>query len=182
MGHTSQGDAAWEQVPGFDGDYLRYWDAFYERFQFKPGVNSRPAIREPAPSVTFDLSTVFANGPTDGGAAQRRVDRLNNEVLEAFRAGFPGARIVVLNWHHLTYWLFPDRFHPDNEEEWRVPVFPNGDYYIFLTDDMANGTFGHPWEQTLCVFGQALLDNVEPALTAWLPVSRRDGRNLTTDV
>ncbi|MEU8631730.1 DUF2716 domain-containing protein [Amycolatopsis sp. NPDC048633] len=42
-----------------------------------------------------------------------------------------------------------------------------------LTSDLRLGTFGHPWEETLCVFGE-LLTRVEPALTALLgPPTRR---------
>ncbi|MFB7608823.1 DUF2716 domain-containing protein [Streptomyces gardneri] len=30
---------------------------------------------------------------------------------------------------------------------------PHGDYYLHLTDDLRLGTFGHPWEETLTVWG-----------------------------
>ncbi|MEV0150210.1 MULTISPECIES: DUF2716 domain-containing protein [unclassified Nonomuraea] len=42
----------------------------------------------------------------------------------------------------------------------------------FLSEDMTNGTFGHPWEQTLCIFGSSLLPELAPLLTSWLPVKR----------
>lgn len=53
---------------------------------------------------------------------------------------------------------------------------PDWDYYLHLTEDLRLGTFGHPWEQTLCVFG-ALLGFVEAELTGLLgaPPRRRDG-------
>jgi hypothetical protein len=54
---------------------------------------------------------------------------------------------------------------------WPVPVFPHGDYYIFLEEGMTMGTFGHPWEKTLCVFGQDLIDALTP-MPAWLPIKR----------
>jgi hypothetical protein len=54
-----------------------------------------------------------------------------------------------------------------------VEVFPDGDYYIFLTEDMSVGRFGHPWRQTLCIFGTGLVESLVPKLTAWLPVRRR---------
>lgn len=34
------------------------------------------------------------------------------------------------------------------------------------------GTFGHPWEQTLCVFGEPLVSALAPLLTSWLPIKR----------
>ena len=57
----------------------------------------------------------------------------------------------------------------------RQPVFPDGDYSIFLATDLRLGTFGHPWEETLCVFGQPLLDSGVVEDLA-LPIVRRDGR------
>ncbi|MEU5671031.1 DUF2716 domain-containing protein [Micromonospora sp. NPDC047753] len=39
------------------------------------------------------------------------------------------------------------------------------DYYAFLTEDMTEGTFGHPWEQTLCVFGSHLMPKLVPLLS-----------------
>ncbi|WP_275101361.1 DUF2716 domain-containing protein [Nocardiopsis dassonvillei] len=43
---------------------------------------------------------------------------------------------------------------------------------------MRLGTFGHPWEHTLCVFGRDLLARVEGRLTALLgEPTRGDGRD-----
>jgi hypothetical protein len=44
-----------------------------------------------------------------------------------------------------------------------------------MTPDFAEGTFGHPWEQSLCVVGERLVETLGRWLTAWLPVLRRDG-------
>lgn len=56
-------------------------------------------------------------------------------------------------------------------------LFPNGDYTIHLGRDDAFGIVGHPWEQSLCVFGA-------PAVGAFITrnvetlaiIIRRDGR------
>lgn len=45
--------------------------------------------------------------------------------------------------------------------DWPISVIPDGDHHIFLAEDFSFGTFGHPWEQTICVFGQQLIDAVE---------------------
>ena len=50
--------------------------------------------------------------------------------------------------------MFPDIF-------W---VYPDIDYAICLSADLKTGTFGHPWEQTICVFGSELIKIVEPML------------------
>ena len=42
-------------------------------------------------------------------------------------------------------------------------IFPkvDGDYFIFLAEDFRFGVFGHPWEQTMCIFGQELIEAVK---------------------
>ncbi|MFE1906022.1 DUF2716 domain-containing protein [Streptomyces gardneri] len=51
----------------------------------------------------------------------------------------------------------------------------HGDYYLHLTDDLRLGTYGHPWEKTLTVWGPPLLNTVEAELTELLgePIRRR---------
>ncbi len=56
----------------------------------------------------------------------------------------------------ITYRNMP--FEAADPNAWSIPVLPDGDYYIFLSPDFRFGTFGHPWEETICVFGQELLD------------------------
>lgn len=61
--------------------------------------------------------------------------------------------MYALDWQHKCY-----QFDPHTEYWPPFPVFPEGEYYIFLSEDLNQGTFGHPWEQTICVFGHNLLD------------------------
>jgi len=79
-------------------------------------------------------------------AALRRVTSIDDSV-------------VVLNWQHQAYRCRPHRVRgaepPD--ETWPTEFYPSGDYYIWLADDFRYGTFGHPWEPSLCVFGEELL-------------------------
>ena len=96
-------------------------------------------------------------------------------TLRAFVWTLPHAELVVLDWQHPAY-----RFRPAHQAltwraEWRVPVYPDGDYYAFLTQDFTEGTFGHPWEKTLCVIGERLGASLGRSLETWLPVKRRDG-------
>jgi hypothetical protein len=58
--------------------------------------------------------------------------------------------------------------------QWPVEVYPNGDYYVFLNEDMTAGTFGHPWGPTLCVFGE-LAPVLAPMLAAWRRIEPRLG-------
>lgn len=70
---------------------------------------------------------------------------------------------------------------PARQPRWPGIAYPDGDYYLYLTADLRLGTFGHPWEDSLCVFGDELLTEVEEDLTALLgTVMRRAGRNIGT--
>ncbi|WP_417554098.1 DUF2716 domain-containing protein [Microbispora sp. NBC_01189] len=45
-------------------------------------------------------------------------------------------------------------------------------YSAFLQEDMTTGIFGHPWEWTLCAFGEPTAGSLVTLLTSWLPVKR----------
>ncbi|WEZ69740.1 DUF2716 domain-containing protein [Bacillus altitudinis] len=47
----------------------------------------------------------------------------------------------------------------DISGEWRVPVLPNGDDYFFLSKEITRGLLGHPWEQSITIFGEGLIDS-----------------------
>ncbi|MFF5226045.1 DUF2716 domain-containing protein [Dactylosporangium sp. NPDC000521] len=159
---------AWEPIP-MDADDI-YWEPFHQRFDFRPGMRSWPAINEPVPSVTIDLAPIFAGSHPEFSAGASAVGHL---ALVAFaRVLEPGTSVVVLDWQHQTYRFWPHLFACQPDQRWPTPVVPNGDYSVFLTEDMRTGTFGHPWEQTLCVFGDRLVSALTPMLTSWLPVKR----------
>jgi hypothetical protein len=97
---------------------------------------------------------------------------VNQLGLDAFTEIWPAeTRLIALDWQHPAYWFWPHR-QADSNEPWRVPVFPNGDYFGLMTEDWHQGTFGHPWEQTLCVFGPDLTTALVPKLADWLPTKR----------
>jgi hypothetical protein len=150
-----------------------YWTPFNQRFNFRPGMRSWPAIDEPQPSVTIDLGPIFAGGHAQFAAG---ADAVNSLALAALvRVLDHNSSLVVLDWQHQTYRFRPHLlFACQPDQQWPTTVFPNGDYYIFLTEDMHTGTFGHPWEQTLCVFGEPLVSVLVPMLASWLPVKRRN--------
>lgn len=81
---------------------------------------------------------------------------LSQKSLAAFqRCTAKSQRLYALDWQHEGYWFYPHGNYPDKG---LIPVFPDGDYYIFLAEDFSFGTFGHPWEESLCIFGQPLLN------------------------
>lgn len=149
----------WEELQREEYDSV--WDRFYAQFKFRPDYNERtvPAIREPEPFETFDLSQVFSDS---------QIDALNAIFANAFRAILkPQHRIYVLDWQHTSY-----KFDPHESTAWLLGIFPDGDYYIYLADDFSFGTFGHPWQASLCVFGKSLLNMTSEQVRGMLPLLR----------
>src|SRR5258707_9574261 len=130
-------------------EYDDVWDRFYWEFGFRPSVNPEnfPGIREPVPSITWTLLRSPWTAENE--------DELHRQFLAAFRACTTAEEtLYALDWQHPGYWFRPHV----PFEAWAVPVLPNGDYSISLSQDFAWGVFGHPWEWTLCSFGGPLLD------------------------
>jgi hypothetical protein len=162
---------AWTQLT--DAEYDDLWSRFEGLYGFRASTAADrwPAIHEPAPSITFDLS-VIDDGPRRGAA----YDAINAEALRCFVWALDDVEeLVVLDWQHPAYSFRPTLQAATWDAQWRVPVYPDGDYYAFLTPDLREGTFGHPWEQTLCVIGDRLGKSLGRALSTWLPMLRSDG-------
>jgi hypothetical protein len=56
---------AWVPIPMVA--YDPYWTSFNQRFAFRPGMRSWPAIEEPRPSVMIDLVPIFTGGRAHAG-------------------------------------------------------------------------------------------------------------------
>lgn len=164
--------SAWSQLAQPDDRVA--WETFETHYAFRASTSPDgwPGIREPAASVTFDLSPIFdAEGPRFA-AAQAAI---NADALRAFVAALPDETLTALDWQHPAYHFSADRFALNPNPAWIVPVFPNGDYHAFFSQDFSTGTFGHPWEQSLCVIGDRLVDTLGASLRTWLPVLREGG-------
>lgn len=148
---------AWKELDELN--YDRVWDRFYEKFRFDPSTDpvNWPGIVEPADSVTFDICHVYDH---DEEAYHRRTVDLGVKLISAFRKCLArGETLYVLDWQHSCYVFDPHaEFSFESEDDWPIPPLPNGDYHIFLGSEMNLGVFGHPWEKTMCVFGQSLVE------------------------
>jgi hypothetical protein len=144
---------AWQDLDAesFGSTYNMVWDALDAEFQFNP--HNQPAIAEPSPYITYKISQAF----TPNAETQRTlITDLSQKSLAAFqKCTATNQRLYALDWQHQGYWFYP---HGERTDRWLVPMFPDGDYYIFLAKDFSFGTFGHPWEESICVFGRPLLD------------------------
>ncbi|MFD5140734.1 DUF2716 domain-containing protein [Streptomyces sp. NPDC058378] len=157
-----------------DTEYRRVWDRFYEEFRFRPSVYPAhwPAITEPVDSATWSLRSL----PDDPEYV--RLDRLVEIVKQGLASSIgPHGRLFALDWQHPAYQFSPHDVGGPEQPDWPLSPYPDGDYFIFLSEDFRVGTFGHPWEESLCLFGQQLLDvvstGVEQILGAPVRRSRR---------
>ncbi|MBW3623970.1 MAG: DUF2716 domain-containing protein [Armatimonadetes bacterium] len=152
--------ALWQEL--ISSEYDKVWDRFEHKFRFHSSVQEQhwPGISEPKPSITYSISRIYAGDEAEYDVLE---SDLNLRTLEAFRRCLPRReRLYALDWQHTCYRFNPHlRFDVSDPDNWWVPVLPNGDYYIFLSPDMKLGLFGHPWEQTLCIFGKPLLEAYE---------------------
>lgn len=167
--------AAWAQVRRDEAG--RLWDQFDAAFRFRPSLYELPGIDESTPSITYDLCY------EDGTPAEPVW--VNRTLLAALRlVTHVDDSVVVLDWHHSAYRCRPHRVRDEEppDEMWPTQIYPDGDYCIWLAEDLRYGTFGHPWEPSLCVFGEDLLAAVtEIGDEAMGRILRRNGISAHTD-
>jgi hypothetical protein len=87
--------SAWQKLGS--GAYERHWASFEDQFGFRPGTSADtwPAIREPTPSVTIDLSPIFVADRAQFASAEHAVNSL---TLRALTWAFPATeRFVVMD-------------------------------------------------------------------------------------
>jgi hypothetical protein len=152
-----------------EAEYRQVWDQFYSRFDFRPSIHRFPGIAEPHASMTWSLE------PLHGG----QVDRLVSIVYSGLAsAANPGEQLWLLDWQHTCYRLPATAL--DHAQTGLSP-YPDGDYYIYLASDLRYGSFGHPWEQTLCLFGEPLLRTAAAEVSTVLGPPIRIGGQKQTD-
>jgi hypothetical protein len=157
----------------FDPEYGEMWARIHSQLSFAPDPKQFPGIAEPAPSVTWPLGSAFDTVES--------FDSLEESLTDIFRrhlpAVVPAEDLYWLDWHHVGYRFDPQRVGGAGQPEWPGAAYPNGDYYLYVTADLRLGTFGHPSEHTLCVFGADLLAATEAELTDLLgpPLRKSSG-------
>lgn len=149
-----------------DDEATKEYREFKSRFRFQnAGGTAGPAVKPPFPCIVFKTR---AMPPSEGD--QIAVDMIvdwHRKLLDAFRrvlvtkesevtssTGGTKQRIVCTDPYHDGYWIDTSRM---NFESWQRVALPDGDYTLFATPDYKNGIFVHPWQPSVCVFGQVML-------------------------
>lgn len=163
----------------------------WSHLAFYPG-DTGAGIREPYHSITFDVS--FYYEAQNREALERE---LNVWVFKAFKEIRPShSQLYALDWQHTAYEVSLDAFTPEQYNElyfqhngllrsdedgtnyYLIEPFPDGDYHMFITPDLRNGLFGHPWNHTICVFGKETVHLLEISAPALLSRPIRRGHGL----
>ena len=157
-------DRVWREC-----DYDEAWAPFNLRFAFRPDFHERqtPAIELPCDALVLDLSPLLLpDGPSPHFAAGQA--SVNASALRAFVWLTEGEMVTALDWQHPAYRYSPAQ-HALSDEDWAVPVFPDGDYFVHYAPGLTWGTFGHPWQMSLTLWGDALTATLGAELLTWLP-------------
>jgi Uma2 family endonuclease len=177
---TTPAKVAWQFMTDEVSDTA--WNFVYGKLQFKPNIDTtKPAFYEPKPSITYSVGHMY-DVKWDKWKKNPNLNKdLNKKFLQIFRSLLkPGEMLYALEWHSHNYLFQPhERLRNtkvrlwvarykrkrqktwSSQQDWRIPIFMDGEYHIFLATDFSFGLFGHPWEETICVFGQPLLDALE---------------------
>lgn len=175
---------AWEELS--KEEYNPVWDRFDSWFQFSPSVSGTfPGILEPYPSMVYSIEDVYSEDVQF--YESKTYARYNKDLQDKFLKTFklltpPDDWMYALDWQHPCYRFFPHipfRRKPVSKE-WPVPILPNGDYFIFLEKDFKYGVFGHPWQETMCIFGEEMLAALENNMPNLFTKIVRDNTNLDT--
>lgn len=141
-----------------DAEYASVWNDFTLAFDFRPSTSpwDWPGFREPAPSVTYALSL-----QEDDALIDEFYDAMREHLLACAR---PDEEVYGLDWQHECQRYRPHAVFGDETAEravhWTAYLMPDGDYAITLADDWRWGVLGHPWERSICVFGEGLVEAV----------------------
>jgi hypothetical protein len=143
------------------GEKLDIWKFFDKKFSFKPSVKPQdwPSITLNEQYLKIDIKNLW--GETFDIVVW---DDFELKAINAFSTiSAINEYIYALDWNHDCYLVDPKNFSDfknDLEAKYHgyISFIPDGDYYIFISKDMKNIWFGHPWEKTVTLIGTKLID------------------------
>ena len=129
-------------IPKHEDDEI--WAAFESKWHFYPDYHSGMGIKEQGNYITIAISDLSTG-------QVRLLMEAQDKMIESI--GYP---VYAMDWQH-------ESFKFDSLEESKaapISIYPDGDYYIFVDSKAINGSFGHPWRQTICFFGTKVIDSI----------------------
>jgi len=132
-----------------------FWSKIYNEFGFKPSTKRFPSFSTPKPFVKYDISNCYD---------EKLVRDFENKAVKAFQEiTQPGELFYALDWQHECYWANPRLEFPTqipwrvDNGDWIISIYPDGDYHFFIAKDFSWGILGHPWENTVTIYGGKLI-------------------------
>lgn len=158
-----EGAGVWHEMP-----YDEAWVPFEARFKFKPNFYERtaPVIELADDCLVIDLEPIFRHEGARFAAGEAAI---NAAALRSFVWLLGDDSLTALDWQHTPYRYSPADHVLSSLEYMPIPVFPNGDYYVHMSRGAGWGTFGHPWQQSLTIWGNELIDALGAELGTRLP-------------
>jgi len=145
---------AWQ--PLVEQEHKEIWGKFRERFEFN--FDNTPAIKEPIPSVTYKIKSH---------------KNLQECLLSCLRRLIPESDwVYALDYQYLDEDGYPEdvsyKFYPHipfklgPSGEWPIiTILRQSVYYVFLHNSFDFGVFLNEKENTMCIFGEKLLLEVD---------------------
>jgi hypothetical protein len=137
-----------------DSEYQLVWEYVYADLKFNIDNEKGKLISPSVSKRCFDISSFYNTGFSD-----ELYNNLHKSAIKWFRQIAKNKEIYALNWQHDCYSFNPQLpIDKDEFNEWLIPVFPNGDYLFFLTDDFKNGLFADGLNLQLSFWGDEMLE------------------------
>lgn len=141
-------------------EYKGIWDWVYNELSFSPSVHAGDwaSIKTKMPFHKFSIDFLW-RGPYD----QKRHAGFMKKAIDTFiTITHKGDTIYAFDWQHEGFHYDPRELRVDglldSESSINVISFiPDGDYYIFITKNLQNNWFGHPWERSITLIGETLI-------------------------
>ncbi|MCR8635331.1 DUF2716 domain-containing protein [Paenibacillus radicis (ex Xue et al. 2023)] len=137
-----------------DEEEKELWSRFIKLFHPRPSKTIFPSYI-PTPFIQYDISNCYT---------EEFIRDFENKAASAFQScTTPGEHLYALDWQHECYLVDARKEFPrhvpwriDNGD-WIISIFPDGDYHFFLASDFSWGILGHPWEESITIYGEKIL-------------------------
>lgn len=140
-------------------EYNLIWDKIYNELDFIPSINKTVnSFNINHDHIVFDISHIWGNDDF-----QPLYNDLEDKMLQIFKSiTEEDEKMYALDWQHDCYVFNPRNSIPKDEfGEWLVPILPDGDYNFFIQKNFEWGYLGHPWQKTITIFGDKLIEAVK---------------------
>ena len=129
-----------------------FWDSFLDKFNFSPSIYNQdwPSIEEPAPFITWSIFSYKKEN------TYTEINILSEEFINTILiAASKESRIFGFEHQHEVYEFNANGIYNENTR-WPFFFVPINDYNIIISEDLSFGFFCHPWESSICAFGERL--------------------------